>query len=276
MTHGAALTTSHIAASVIVTTRAIGFSFRWNQCIIVYSLAFARKAVHVFMTGHADKLSSNAIDGTLISINVGLPREIIHGGRAVSTGIFKAPVAGPVRLGRLNLAGDGQADLRVHGGTDKAVYAYPFEHYAFWAGELARNDFSHGQFGENFTTTGLLEDEVCIGDVFAIGEARVQVTQPRSPCFKLGIRMGDDQFPARFAAANRTGFYLRVLEEGSVVAGDAIERVERAADSMSVRDVFRLRHAGGTRAEYEHAARLPALSPSWRTVFEKRLTGTSN
>jgi MOSC domain-containing protein YiiM len=208
---------------------------------------------------------------TLISINVGLPREIIHGGRAVTTGIFKAPVAGPVWLGRLNLVGDRQADLRVHGGADKAVYVYPFDHYAFWAGELGRNDFSHGQFGENFTTEGLLEDEVSIGDVFRIGVARVQVTQPRTPCFKLGIRMGDENFPAHFAAANRTGFYLRVLEEGMVMAGDEIDRVERADGSMNVRDVFRLRHVGGTRAEYERAARLPGLASSWRAAFEKRL-----
>ena len=218
-----------------------------------------------------NKLSPNVIGMTLISINVGLPREITHRGQAITTGIFKAPVAGTVRLGRLNLAGDGQADLRVHGGADKAVYVYPFEHYAFWAGELGRHDFSHGQFGENFTTTGLLEDGVCIGDVFQIGEARVQVTQPRTPCFKLGIRMAEKDFPARFTAANRTGFYLRVLEEGRVAAGDAIEWVERAAGSMSVREVFRLRHVGGTRAEYERAARLPGLASSWRGAFEKRL-----
>ena len=208
----------------------------------------------------------------LISINVGLPREIIHGGQAITTGIFKLPVAGPVWLGRLNLAGDGQADLRVHGGADKAVYVYPFEHYAFWAGELGRHDFSHGQFGENFTTLGLLEDEVSIGDVFQVGAAQVQVTQPRSPCFKLGIRMGEQGFPARFATANRTGFYLRVLEEGRVAAGDAIERVEHATGSMTVREVFRLRHVGGTRAEYERAAQLPDLSSSWHAAFEKRLT----
>jgi len=218
-----------------------------------------------------NKLSPNVIGMTLISINAGLPREIIHRGREVTTGIFKAPVAGPVWLGRLNLEGDGQADLRVHGGADKAVYLYPFEHYAFWAGELGRHDFSHGQFGENFTTRGLLEDEVSIGDVFQIGAARVQVTQPRTPCFKLGIRMGEENFPARFATANRTGFYLRVLEEGRVVAGDAIERIEPAADSMTVRDIFYLRHVGGTRAEYERAARLPGLSPSWCAAFEKLL-----
>jgi MOSC domain-containing protein YiiM len=209
---------------------------------------------------------------TLISINVGLPREILHGDQAITTGIFKVPVAGPLWLGRLNLAGDGQADLQVHGGADKAVYVYPFEHYAFWAGELGRNDFSHGQFGENFTTEGLLEDEVSIGDVFQIGGARVQVTQPRTPCFKLGIRMGDRVFPARFTSANRTGFYLRVLEEGRVAAGDAIERVERADGSMNVREVFHLRYgSGGTREEYERAAQLPGLSPSWCAAFEKRL-----
>jgi MOSC domain-containing protein YiiM len=174
-------------------------------------------------------------------------------------------------LRRLNLDGDGQADLRVHGGADKAVYAYPYEHYAFWGAELGRNDFAHGQFGENFTITGWLEDAVCIGDEFQIGAARVQVTQPRSPCFKLGIRMSDDQFPARFAAANRTGFYLRVLQEGRVNAGDTIERVAHDAGSLSVRDVFRLRHDCGTRAEYQRAARLLALTPSWRAVFEKRL-----
>ena len=207
----------------------------------------------------------------LISINIGLPREITHGGQTVTSGIFKAPVAGPVRLGRLNLEGDGQADLRVHGGADKAVYLYPFEHYAFWAGELGRKDFSHGQFGENFTTRGLLEDEVSIGDVFRLGASRVQVTQPRTPCFKLGIRMAEENFPARFTAANRTGFYLRVLEEGMIAAGDAIERVEHAAGSMTVREVFHLRHVGGTRAEYERATRLPGLSSSWRAAFEKRL-----
>jgi len=208
----------------------------------------------------------------LISINVGLPREIVHQGRAVSTGIFKEPVAGPVFLRQLNLAGDRQADLRVHGGADKAAYLYPFEHYAFWAAETGRNDFVYGQFGENFTVTGLLENDVCIGDVLQIGAARVQVSQPRSPCFKLGIRMGDDQFPARFAAANRTGFYLRVLEEGVVQAGDAIQRLERAANSMSVREIFFLRHAGnGTREDYARAARLTGLSESWRKAFEKRL-----
>jgi len=180
-------------------------------------------------------------------------------------------VSAPVFLRQMNLDGDRQADLRVHGGADKAVYTYPFEHYAFWAAETGRDDFVYGQFGENFTTTGLLEDDVHIGDVLRIGAARVQVSQPRTPCFKLGIRMGDDGFPARFTAANRTGFYLRVLEEGQVKAGEAIERIERVVDSLSVRDVFRLRHMGGTHEDYARAARLPGLAASWRNAFEKRL-----
>ncbi len=208
----------------------------------------------------------------LISINIGLPREVIHRGQMLSTGIFKTSVAGSLFLRSLNLDGDRQADLRVHGGADKAVYLYPFEHYDFWAAETGRTDFVHGQFGENFTTTGLLEDDVRIGDVLQIGAARVQVSQPRSPCFKLGIRMGDDEFPARFAAANRTGFYLRVLEEGMVQAGDAIRFFERAPDSMNVREVFHLRHANrGAREDYARAARLPGLAASWRAAFEKRI-----
>ncbi|MEO8546355.1 MAG: MOSC domain-containing protein [Burkholderiaceae bacterium] len=207
---------------------------------------------------------------TLIAVNVGLPREITHGGRAITTGIFKSPVEGPVWLGRLSLMGDGQADLRVHGGEDKAVYVYAHEHYSFWAGELGCHHFSYGQFGENLTTTGLFEDEIFIGDVFRIGVARVQVTQPRSPCFKLGIRMGNENFPARFTAANRTGFYLRVLEEGNVAAGDQIVRTQPAANSMTVREVFHLRHVGGTRADYERAVGLPGISSSWRTAFETR------
>mgnify|MGYP001575140627 FL=1 len=208
----------------------------------------------------------------LISVNVGLPRPVPYQDGIVSTGIYKESVAGPVWVRRLNLDGDGQADLKVHGGEHKAVYAYPLEHYAFWSRELGRNDLGYGQFGENLTVEGLLEEQVNIGDVYRIGKALLQVSQPRAPCFKLGIRMGDAGFVARFAAANRTGFYLRVLEEGRVAAGDAIVLAERAKDSVSVSGAFRLRHGiGGTRAEYERAAQISAFSPSWRAAFEKRL-----
>lgn len=212
----------------------------------------------------------------LVSVNVGRPRPVSWRDGIVSTGIYKEPVAGRVWVRRLNLEGDGQADLTVHGGEHKAVYAYPFEHYAFWKQELGRNDFVSGQFGENLTVEGLIEDAVHIGDVYRIGEALLQVSQPRSPCFKLGIRMGEESFVPRFVAENRTGFYLRVLEEGRVAAGDAIERVEQTKGSISVRDAFRLRHgSGGTRAEYERATQVNAFTPSWRTAFEKRLAGMS-
>ncbi|MHB8741871.1 MAG: MOSC domain-containing protein [Sulfuricaulis sp.] len=208
----------------------------------------------------------------LLSVNVGQPRDVVFQDRVVRTGIFKVPVAGSVWLGRTNLAGDSQADRRVHGGEDKAVYVYPYEHYAFWAGENGINNYLPGQFGENFTTIGMHEDEICIGDVFKIGDARVQVSQPRTPCFKLGIRMGDDQFPARFAAAARTGFYLRVLEEGKVTAGNTIERVERIANSMTVRAIFDLRQGcHGTREEYAQAAQLAGLSISWCAAFKQRV-----
>jgi MOSC domain-containing protein YiiM len=210
----------------------------------------------------------------LLSVNTGLPREVMWQGRTVSTGIFKQPVAGRVRLRRHNLDGDGQADLRVHGGEHKAVYAYPFEHYAWWQHELGRDGLTPGQFGENFTVSGLLEDEVCIGDVFGIGSARLQVSQPRAPCFKLDVRMGTDGFLARFKAAGRVGFYLRVLEEGEVGAGDAISRLARDPGGMSVREVYQLRYGErGERARLERAAALPALSPTWREAFERHLSG---
>ncbi len=208
----------------------------------------------------------------LRSVNVGRPREVTDWGRAVRTGIYKEPVAGPVWVRTCNLDGDGQADLSVHGGVHKAVYVYAYEHYAYWADALARDDLAPGAFGENFTVAGLLEESVHIGDVYRVGGARVQVSQPRTPCFKLGLRLDDRAFPARFAASLRTGFYLRVLAEGRVTAGDAIELVERPADSLSVRDAYRLRHgSGGTRAEYARAARVDALAPSWRAAFATRL-----
>ena len=176
----------------------------------------------------------------LISVNVSKPKEIAARGRSVTTGIFKEPVAGRVRLGRLNLEGDGQADLRVHGGPDKAVYAYPFEHYDYWERELGRSDLAYGQFGENLTVEGMLEDVVHIGDVFKVGSALLQITQPRSPCYKLGIRMGSSGFPKRFMASGRPGFYLRVLEEGDMGAGDPIELARADPERLSVLEASRL------------------------------------
>jgi MOSC domain-containing protein YiiM len=207
----------------------------------------------------------------LLSVNVSLPKEVPYQGKTVSTGIFKEPVGGRVMLRRLNLEGDGQADRNVHGGINKAVYAYPFEHYEYWSRELGRKDFAYGQFGENFTVSGMLEDAVRIGDVFRIGSALVEVTQPRAPCFKLGIRMGLESFPKTFMSVGRTGFYMKVLEEGEVGAGDRFERAAGEEDALSVQDIWRLavqdrENLVGARK----ALRLSSLAPEWRGRLEKR------
>ncbi len=175
----------------------------------------------------------------LVSLNVSLPREIVWRAHRVRTGFFKKPVEGPVFLSTLHLDGDGVADSRYHGGRNQAVYLYPFEHYAFWEGELRRDDLSPGSFGENFTTEGLLEEDVRIGDVFEVGAARVRVTKPRTPCAKLGIRMESMAFVRRFAASGRTGFYLAVDREGVVAAGDLIVRLASDPAQPTVADVFR-------------------------------------
>jgi len=175
-------------------------------------------------------------------------------------------------LRRLNLEGDGQADRNVHGGINKAVYAYPFEHYEYWSRELGRTDFAYGQFGENFTVSGMLEDAVRIGDAFRIGSALVEVTQPRAPCFKLGIRMGMNDFPKRFMASGRTGFYLKVLEEGEVGVGDGIERIRGDVGNITVRGLWHLAYYEPQNLEdAKKALRLPSLAPEWRKPMEKRL-----
>jgi MOSC domain-containing protein YiiM len=208
----------------------------------------------------------------LVSLNAGRPREILHDGEVVRTGIFKEPVAGRVWVRSLNLDGDGQADLTVHGGVYQAVYAYPLEHYAFWAAELGRDDFDYGQFGENFTVAGMLEDTVCVGDRFRIGGAVCEVTQPRVPCFKLGIRMGSPAFPKQFLRSGRVGFYLRVLEEGEVSAGDAIEQLHADPEAMPVREVSRVANLDrDDREGARRALRLGALSPGWRRMFADRV-----
>jgi MOSC domain-containing protein YiiM len=210
----------------------------------------------------------------LISVNVGVPREVTHRGRGVRTGIFKQPVPGRVRVGRLNLDGDRQADLRVHGGVDKAVYAYPAEHYPYWLQVLGRKDFPFGQFGENLTVRGMQEDEVRVGDVLAIGTARLQVSQPRSPCFKLGIRMDSPGILRPFLESGRIGFYLRVLEEGEIGAGDRIELVARDPGGVSVREISALYHFGSPdREALEKAVRLGSLAPGWRAAIAERLAG---
>ena len=176
----------------------------------------------------------------LVSINIGLPREVTWHGRVVTTGIFKQPVEGRVALRTLNLDGDRQADLSVHGGPHKAVYCYPLEHYAYWQRELPDTELTMGMFGENFTVEGMSEDDVHIGDQFSIGSARVVVSQPRLPCYKLGVRFQSDDMVKRFLASGRSGFYLAVTREGSVGAGDDIALVARDPNGIPVSDITRL------------------------------------
>ncbi len=208
----------------------------------------------------------------LKSVNVSKPKEIPHGAKTVTTGIFKQPVEGRIMLRTLNLEGDGQADLWGHGGSFRAVYAYSFENYAYWMQALGRNDFTIGQFGENFTVEGMLDDNICVGDVFRIGGALVEVSQPRIPCFKLAIKMGIEGFQSRFLESGRVGFYFRVLEEGEVGAGDVIELVERNPKSMTVADVNNLLYFDKENLEAaKKALRIPALSHGWKGSFADRL-----
>jgi MOSC domain-containing protein YiiM len=210
----------------------------------------------------------------ILSINVGLPRLLMRNGEPVSTGIFKEPVPGRVMLRTLNLDGDRQADLSVHGGPEKAVYVYPSEHYVFWKQELPEMDLPWGMFGENFTTEGLFETEINIGNRFRIGTAEVMVTQPRMPCYKLGIRFGRTDILKRFLASERTGFYLSVLKEGEVGVGDEFESIDRNASGVRVVDVTRLyssdKHNIGL---LRRAIETEALPDSWRDYFRKRIEG---
>ena len=172
-----------------------------------------------------------------VSVNISGPKPLTYRGKTVATGIFKTPVVGNIRVHRLGLEGDVQVDKRVHGGPDKAVYIYPYEHYAHWEEFLSRKDFAFGQFGENLTTLGLLEDEVHVGETLRIGSVLLQVTQPREPCFKLMTKMNDFTFAKPFLTSGRTGFYLRVLEGGELSAGDAIERVATEPDAPTIREI---------------------------------------
>ena len=208
----------------------------------------------------------------VLSVNVGLPREVFWRGKPVTTGIWKEPVLGPVRLHGLNLDGDRQADLRVHGGPDKAVYAYPSEFYELWSRERPELDLGPGTFGENLTTEGLPDDGVSVGDRFRIGTAELVVTQPRLPCFKLGIRMGRDEFVTEFLERGLLGFYLAVAREGEVAAGDEIAEVGRDPRGFPVTEVARLYVDGRDDIEgMRRAAALDSLPESWREWFRTQL-----
>jgi len=208
----------------------------------------------------------------VVSVNIGHPREVIYKGKTVTTGIFKEPVEGRIRLRTLNLDGDRQADLSVHGGLSKAAYAYPIEHYEYWREQLPGVDLPWGMFGENFTTEGLREDSVNIGDRFRIGSAEVMVTEPRLPCYKLAAKFGRDDIIKRFLHSGRTGFYFAVMQEGEVGTGDGIELVSRDEHSVTVADITRLyvreKDDVGT---LRRAVQVTALPESWRVYFGKRI-----
>ena len=208
----------------------------------------------------------------LISINVGRPREIEWRGKTVRTSIFKDPVTGPIRVHKLNLAGDEQADLSVHGGVDKAVYAYPSEHYSYWRDELPGIELPWGAFGENLTTEGMLEGSLRIGDRLSIGSAEFLVTQPRLPCFKLAVRFGRPDMVKRFHRSARTGFYLAVVREGSISPGDPIQIVSEAQPTVTVAEIARLYTADEAEQDIlRRASEIAALPDSWREYFRTRL-----
>jgi ferredoxin-NADP reductase/MOSC domain-containing protein YiiM/ferredoxin len=210
--------------------------------------------------------------GRLLSVNVGMPRDVEWEGRIVRTGIWKPQVAGRRMVRRLNVDGDGQGDLRGHGGVNRAVLVYQIESYSYWLQFLGRDDFTYGQFGENFTVKGLADDEVCIGDRYRIGSALFEVSQPRVTCYRVGIRMGEPRIPSLLVAHRRPGFYMRVLEEGEVEAGDAIEFVERGPEEITVAEVDWLLYLPGhARRDLIRAARIPALSEGWRESFRELL-----
>lgn len=214
----------------------------------------------------------------LVSVNAGLPREVTWHGQTVTTGIFKQPVKGRVALRKLNLDGDRQADLTVHGGERKAVYCYPLAHYEFWKNELPGRELPLAIFGENFTTDGMLENSVHLGDRFSVGSAEVIVTQPRLPCYKLGIRFQSDDMVKRFLASGRTGFYLGVTREGEVGAGDSIELIARDPNAISISVITRLyiakRFSTDDIASARRALRVAALPESWKDYFRGRLEKT--
>jgi ferredoxin-NADP reductase/MOSC domain-containing protein YiiM/ferredoxin len=212
--------------------------------------------------------------GTLLSVNIGMPKDVPWQGKTVFTGVFKDPVTCPRRVRKLNIEGDGQGDLAGHGGEQRAVFVYQIDSYRYWERELGRDDFVYGQFGENFTVEGLNDDEVCIGDRYRIGTAVFEVTQPRVTCYRVGIRMNDPRIPALLVSHRRPGFYFRVLEEGEVQAGDEIVKLASGPEQMTIVEADALLYLPGhPRQELLRALRIPALSPGWQASFQALLDG---
>ena len=209
----------------------------------------------------------------VLSVNVGLPRQVALAGRTVTTGIFKTPVSGRVKVHKLNLEGDAQADLSVHGGPNKAVYAYPSEHYAFWKRECPDMAFAWGMLGENLTLEGLLEDDVHLGDQFRIGTAVLMATQPRTPCYKLGMKFGRDDMEGRFLASSRSGFYFAVIHEGELAKGDSVELIEQGKNQISISAILRLYSHPELRdvARVKQVLEVDTLPSGWRKRFLKML-----
>lgn len=208
----------------------------------------------------------------LLTISRGLPQTVVNNGSPVATGIFKTPVDQPVNVTATGLEGDGQADLENHGGLDKAVYAYTVENYAYWQETLGRPAMPHGQFGENFTVEGMPDEQVCVGDIFRVGALLMQVTQPRVPCFKLGIRMTMPEFVGLFMVSGRVGFYLRVLEGGVVQAGAGIARVHADEEALNIRDcMLALQECPRQQEVIRRALSVSALSDAWRASLLRRI-----
>lgn len=211
----------------------------------------------------------------VVSVNIGLPREVTWHGTTASTGIFKDPVAGRIALRKLNLAGDGQADLTVHGGEYKAVYCYSLEHYDYWRKQLPDRELPMGVFGENFTLDSAQEESVHLGDRFSVGSAEVVVTQPRLPCYKLGIRFESDDMVRRFLASGRTGFYLAVTREGAVGAGDEVEVIRRDPNGVAISEIVRLytakRYDSADVATIEKTFAVEAFPESWKEYLRERV-----
>src|ERR1700728_1229246 len=203
--------------------------------------------------------------GALLSVNVGMPKDVTWHGKTVHTAVWKKPVAGPRMVRRLNIDGDGQGDLAGHGGEQRAVFVYQIESYQYWQKELGRDDFEYGQFGENFTVRGLADDQVCIGDRYQIGGAVFEVTQPRVTCYRVGIRLNDPRMPALLVSHHRPGFYFRVIETGLVGAGDEIAKGAEGPERVTVAEVDALLYLPGhPREALERSLRIPALSPGWK------------
>jgi len=210
----------------------------------------------------------------VLSVNVGLPRKVLYNGQIINTAIFKDPVKGPIMLRKLNLDGDRQSDLTVHGGIDKAIYSYPIEHYDYWRKQFPDMDLTWGMFGENFTTEGLLEDVVNVGDQFEIGSAKLVATQPRMPCYKLGVRFGRMDIIRRFMTSGRPGIYFKILKEGEVKTGDKIKNIKRDKNNVTVKDIVSLYISKNHMDIIEmmrRAIKIRDLPEGWRYEFKQKI-----